>query len=180
MGLAIVKQLVELQGGSIGVVSQLDKGSTFRFTMPFGKTNLKKEQEIELLEIDSNVKKMRVLVAEDVALNQLLIKMILSDFGFEHDVVNNGKIAIEKLQTNTYDIVLMDLQMPEMNGFEATEYIRKTMKYTIPIIALTADVMSVDVVKCKEFGMDDYISKPINENLLYTKIVTLVEGNNTY
>ena len=89
-------------------------------------------------------------------------------------------MAVEKLQTNTYDIVLMDLQMPEMNGFEATEYIRKTMKSNIPIIALTADVMSVDVVKCKEFGMDDYISKPINENLLYTKIVTLVEGNNTY
>ncbi len=180
LGLAIVKQLVELQGGSVGVSSQINKGSTFRFTMPFGKTNLKKEQEIELLEIDSKIKKMRVLVAEDVALNQLLIKMILSDFGFEHDVVNNGKMAVEKLQTNTYDIVLMDLQMPEMNGFEATEYIRKTMKSNIPIIALTADVMSVDVVKCKEFGMDDYISKPINENLLYTKIVTLVEGNNTY
>ncbi len=179
LGLAIVKQLVELQGGSIGVISQIDKGSTFRFIMPFGKTNLKKEQEIELLEIHSKMKKMRVLVAEDVALNQLLIKMILSDFGFEHDVVNNGKLAVEKLQTNTYDVVLMDLQMPEMNGFEATEYIRKTMKSTIPIIALTADVMSVDVVKCKEFGMDDYISKPIDEKLLYTKIVTLVEGNKT-
>ncbi len=118
------------------------------------------------------------MVAEDVALNQLLIKIILSDFGFEHEIVDNGKIAIEKLQINTYDIILMDLQMPEMNGFEATEYIRKTMKSNIPIIALTADVTTVDVAKCKAFGMDDYLSKPIDENLLYRKIVELIQRNN--
>ena len=79
------------------------------------------------------------------------------------------------MQTNTYDIILMDLQMPEMNGFETTEYIRKTMKSQIPIIALTADVTTVDVAKCQEFGMDDYISKPIDENLLYSKIVELIK-----
>ena len=79
------------------------------------------------------------------------------------------------MQTNTYDIILMDLQMPEMNGFETTEYIRKTMKSEIPIIALTADVTTVDVAKCQEFGMDDYISKPIDENLLYSKIVELIK-----
>ena len=71
----------------------------------------------------------------------------------------------------------MDLQMPEMNGFEATEYIRKSMKSSIPIIALTADVTTADVSKCKSFGMDDYISKPINEILLYSKIVGLVNNN---
>ena len=84
-------------------------------------------------------------------------------------------MAVEKLKTNTYDIVLMDLQMPQMNGFEATEYIRKTMKLQIPIIALTADVTTADVPKCKKFGMDDYISKPIDENLLYSKIIELVK-----
>ena len=84
-------------------------------------------------------------------------------------------MAIEKLQTHTYDIVLMDLQMPEMNGFETTEYIRQTLKSHIPIIALTADVTTSDVSKCKEFGMDDYISKPIDEDLLYSKIVALVK-----
>jgi two-component system CheB/CheR fusion protein len=72
----------------------------------------------------------------------------------------------------------MDLQMPEMNGFEATEYIRKTLKSQIPIIALTADVSIADVSKCKLFGMDDYISKPIDENLLYSKIVELVKAQN--
>ena len=175
LGLAIVKHLIEAQGGRISLTSKLGEGSTFSFILPFGKTNIKLEEEIEILKPDSEIKNLRVLVAEDVALNQLLIKIILSDFGFEYEIVDNGKLAIEKLQTNTYDIVLMDLQMPEMNGFETTEYIRKTLKSQIPIIALTADVTTVDVSKCKEFGMDDYISKPINEDLLYSKMVELVK-----
>ena len=175
LGLAIVKQLVEAQGGSISVKSKLGEGSTFSFILPFEKTTIKLEGEIELLKSDSEIKNLRVLVAEDVALNQLLIKLILSDFGFECEIAENGRIAIERMQTNTYDIILMDLQMPEMNGFETTEYIRKTMKSQIPIIALTADVTTVDVAKCKEFGMDDYISKPINEILLYNKILGLVK-----
>jgi two-component system, chemotaxis family, CheB/CheR fusion protein len=176
LGLAIVKNFIEAQGGSISLKSKIGKGSTFSFMLPFGKTNLTAEEEIEILKPDSEITKLRVLVAEDIALNQLLIKIILNDFGFEHEIVSNGKIAIEKLQSNTYDIILMDLQMPVMNGFETTEYIRKTIKSQIPIIALTADVTTADVSKCKEFGMDDYISKPINENLLYNKIVALVKG----
>ena len=175
LGLAIVKQLIEFQGGSISVSSMIGEGSTFSFIMPFEKSNLKVEADIKIPTPDLKIKNLRILVAEDVALNQLLIKLILGDFGFEHDVVNNGKIAIEKLQTNTYDLILMDLHMPEMNGFDATEYIRKTIKSNIPIIALTADVTTMDVAKCKEFGMDDYISKPIDENLLYIKIVELVK-----
>ena len=175
LGLAIVKQLVEVQGGSISVKSKLGEGSTFSFILPFGKTNMKLEGEIEVLKSDSEIKNLRVLVAEDVVLNQLLINLILSDFGFECEIAENGRIAIERMQTNTYDIILMDLQMPEMNGFETTEYIRKTMKSEIPIIALTADVTTVDLSKCQEFGMDDYISKPIDENLLYSKIVELVK-----
>lgn len=174
LGLAIVKQLIEAQGGSIHLESKVGYGSTFSFILPFGKTTVKSTQEIEILKLDPDIKSVKVLVAEDVALNQLLIKIILSDFGFEHEIVPNGKVAIEKLRINAYDIVLMDLHMPEMNGFEATEYIRKTLKLTIPIIALTADVTTVDISKCQEFGMDDYISKPINENLLYSKIVELV------
>jgi len=174
IGLAIVKQLVEFQGGNIKVSSKTGVGSTFSFILPFGKTTMQIVEEVEILKLDSTIKNLRVLVAEDVVLNQLLIKMILSEFGFEYDVVNNGKIAIEQLQTHTYDIILMDIQMPEMNGFEATEYIRKTMKSNIPIIALTADVTTVDIAKCKEFGMDAYISKPIDENELYNKIMALV------
>jgi two-component system CheB/CheR fusion protein len=175
LGLAIVKQLIEAQGGSIRLKSKIGKGSMFSFILSFGKTSRKTEEETEILKPDTDIKNLHVLVVEDVALNQLLNKIILSDFGFEFEIVNNGKKAIEKLQTNKYDIILMDLLMPEMNGFEATEYIRKTMKSQIPIIALTADVSIIDVSKCKEFGMDDYISKPIDENLLYNKMVGLVK-----
>ena len=175
LGLAIVKQLIEGLGGSISVKSKLGEGSIFSFIMPFGKTNVKLESEIEIVKPDPDIKKLRVLVAEDAEFNQLLIKFILKDMGFESEIVDNGKLAIEKMQTNTYDIILMDLRMPEMNGFEATEYIRKTLKSQIPIIALTANVTSADVSKCQESGMDDYISKPFTENLLYSKIVELVK-----
>ena len=113
----------------------------------------------------------KVLVVEDLPLNQLLIKIIISDFGFDLDIADNGKIAVEKLSKNKYDIVLMDLQMPVMNGFETTLYIRNQLNSQIPIIALTADVTSVDVEKCKTVGMNDYISKPIDERLLYNKMI---------
>ena len=174
LGLAIVKQLVESQGGSIMVKSKINEYSRFSFTLPFLKTKEKAVLDNEIMELDKEIKGIRVLVVEDMALNQLLMKTVLDDFGFERDIAENGKIAIEKLKTNQYDIVLMDLQMPEMNGFEATEYIRKTLNLTIPIIALTADVTTVDLAKCKAVGMDDYIAKPIDERVLYSKIVGLV------
>ncbi|MGZ4118792.1 MAG: response regulator, partial [Bacteroidia bacterium] len=98
------------------------------------------------------------------------------EFGFEFDVAANGKIAIEKIQNNTYDLILMDLQMPEMNGFEATEYIRNKMNSKIPIIALTADVTTVDLAKCRSVGMNDYLSKPVDDRLLYNKIVEFVKN----
>lgn len=103
------------------------------------------------------------------------MKTLLDDFGFQYDMAENGKIAIEKLKNNDYDIILMDLQMPVMNGFEATEYIRNTMISKIPIIALTADVTTVDLAKCKAVGMNDYLAKPVDERLLYSKIVTILK-----
>jgi len=175
LGLAIVKQLVEPQGGIIHVESKLDKGSTFSFTLNFKKTNEVHTIEPIILERNTKLKGTRVLVVEDIVLNQLLMKTLLDDFGFEKDIASNGKIAIEKLKNKTYDIILMDLQMPEMNGFETTEYIRKTLKLTIPIIALTADVTTVDLKKCKEVGMNEYLAKPVDEELLYSKIAGLVK-----
>lgn len=174
LGLAISKQLVEQQGGAISVESKIDKGSTFRFALDFEKTNAEAELATVIAELDSDIKNIKVLVVEDMALNQLLMNTVLDDFGFERDIAANGKIAIEKLQSKHYDIVLMDLQMPEMNGFEATEFIRNQLHSNIPIIALTADVTTVDLEKCKLAGMNDYIAKPIDERLLYTKIVGLV------
>ena len=175
LGLAIVKQLVEPQGGTISVKSKIDVGSTFSFTLSFQKTKSQAESDEEIIELDSEVTDIKVLVVEDIPLNQLLMKTLLDDFGFERDIASNGRIAIEKLQSKSYDVILMDLQMPEMNGFEATEYIRKTLHSKIPIIALTADVTTVDLAKCKSVGMNDYIAKPVDEKLLYNKIVGLVK-----
>ncbi|UEG50880.1 response regulator [Ferruginibacter lapsinanis] len=177
LGLAIVKQLVEPQGGNIDVKSEVDKGSTFSFTLSFLKTKENIIPDNDILEIDTEIKNISVLVVEDIALNQLLMKTLLDDFGFERDIASNGKMAIEKLKDKSYDVILMDLQMPEMNGFEATEYIRKTLKSAVPIIALTADVTTVDLAKCKAVGMNDYIAKPVDERLLYSKIVGLVKKN---
>lgn len=175
LGLAIVKQLVEAQNGTISVKSTMGKGTTFSFILDFDKTNAEAVLEPEITEIDTEIKDTKILVVEDMELNQLLMKTVLDDFGFECEIATNGKIAIEKLQKNTYDIILMDLQMPEMNGFEATEYIRKQMKLTLPIIALTADVTTVDLAKCKSVGMNDYISKPVDERLLYSKLIGFIK-----
>jgi PAS domain S-box-containing protein len=175
LGLAIVKQLVEPQGGTISVKSKVNEGSVFSFTLPFQKTNAEAALETEIFELDSEIKNIKVLVVEDMALNQLLMKTLLDDYGFDRDIASNGKIAIEKLEAKNYDIILMDLQMPEMNGFDCTEYIRNTLNSKIPIIALTADVTTVDLAKCKAVGMNDYIAKPVDERLLYSKIIGLVK-----
>jgi PAS domain S-box-containing protein len=177
LGLAIVKKLVEAQGGTIKVESKLNEGATFSFCLQFDKTSNAVEVADMYLDTLSIKNKIKVLVAEDMPLNQLLIKTLLDEFGFEVDIVANGKLAVDKLKTNVYDIVLMDLQMPEMNGFEATEYIRNNLKLPIPIIALTADVTTVDVNKCKAVGMNDYLSKPIDERVLFSKIISLLKTN---
>lgn len=172
LGLAIVKQLVEAQGGKIWVTSKIGEGSTFSFVLSFAKTTIQIESEPEKNETMPTIgsKNARVLVVEDVKLNQLLMKTLLEDGGYDQEIAPNGKQAIEKLKKGGFDIVLMDLQMPEMNGFEATEYIRKNISKDIPIIALTADVTTADVEKCREVGMNDYISKPIDDKLLYKKL----------
>lgn len=175
LGLAIVKQLIEPQGGSVKVESKLGEGSNFSFKLNFEKTNKEVEGETGLVDIDKTIKNVQILVVEDISLNKLLLKVLLNDYGFEYDMVSNGKEAIEKLQYKYYDVILMDLQMPIMNGFEATEHIRNTMGLKIPIMALTADVTTVDLEKCRAVGMNDYVSKPIDEKVLYSKLVGLLK-----
>jgi PAS domain S-box-containing protein len=182
LGLAIVKQLVEAQGGKIKVKSVIGQGSTFNFELKFLKNHANAEPEIILVEPVAETKSIKVLIVEDIPLNQLLMKTMLEDFGFEQEIAANGKIALEMIgQTapagplKAFDIILMDLQMPEMNGFEATEKIRNDLKSSIPIIALTADVSSVDLVSCRAAGMNDYLAKPVDERLLYSRILGLVK-----
>jgi len=179
LGLAIVKQLVEAQHGTLTVTSKVGEGSTFSFSLDFKKTRLKVETGSEYeLDVAPGMKNVKVLLAEDVKLNQLLMKTMIDAFGFEIQTAENGRVAIEKLKKDKYDIVLMDLQMPEMDGFEATKHIRDDMNSNIPIIALTADVTSVDVEKCRNIGMNDYVSKPIDERVLYNKIIKYLKVNN--
>ncbi|MBP7477643.1 MAG: PAS domain S-box protein [Chitinophagales bacterium] len=176
LGLAIVKKILEAQGGRIYVNSQFGIGTTFTFVLTFEKVRPDfnwKSEEIDIDERDERI--IKVLVVEDMPMNQLLMKTILDDYGFERDIAENGKVAIEMMHSKAYDIILMDLQMPVMNGFEATDYIRNTMKSRIPIIALTADVTTMDLAKCTAAGMNDYISKPIDERVLFSRILSLVK-----
>lgn len=122
--------------------------------------------------LPQNVKnKIRILVLEDSLLNQKLAGLMLSDWGFEYSVFSNGKLGIDNLeQLNTYDLILMDIQMPEMGGYETTAYIRKNLKLELPIIAMTAHRMPDEKEKCLRAGMNEYISKPLDETELLDRI----------
>lgn len=127
--------------------------------------------------VTNEIKKIRVLAAEDVMLNQMLMKTMIEEFGFEIDLVSNGREALEQLKKKSYDIVLLDLQMPEMSGLETAEYIRNTMHLTVPIIALSASIGDTDILNMQSAGIDDYAEKPLDEKLLRGKILKYMNGN---
>ena len=172
LGLAISRQLVELMGGEIGVETEAGKGSTFWFTVPLramaGQPVMGPEILLPNREKAASATRTRVLVAEDNEINQRIALRILEKSGFAADVVGNGRLALEALKRGHYDLVLMDVQMPEMDGFEATAAIRKldSAIREIPIIAMTANAMAGDRERCISAGMDDYISKPVSMALL--------------
>lgn len=114
--------------------------------------------------------KIKILVVEDNPLNQKMASFMLEDWGYKHHICSNGKLAIENFRFNKYDLVLMDIQMPELNGFETVKYIHDTLKQFMPIIAMSAHGMSGEKAKCLSAGMTDYIAKPINEVELFNKI----------
>jgi PAS domain S-box-containing protein len=171
LGLSICHELVNMMGGALQVDSTVDKGSNFSFIIPFAISSTKLNNPTVSQEVNyQSLGRRYVLVAEDVELNQYLVKHILESWGFTVDIVNNGREAVEKVQQNNYDLVLMDIQMPEMDGMEATRQIRQlpdAAKARIPIIALTANVLKGDSDKYLAAGMNDYLAKPLIEHKLF-------------
>ncbi len=178
LGLAIVKQLAEIQGGSVSVASKEGKGSCFYFKIQYKKNTGPLIQEPNVNGHEKTMKKLNILLAEDNAMNQLLAKKVLGDWGWNVEAVENGIQAIEKIKSQDFDVVLMDIQMPEMDGYEAAKQIRETLpspKRNVPIMAMTAHVMPGEEERCYNAGMNGYISKPFDANILYDKVVSLIE-----
>ncbi|HVG42886.1 MAG TPA: ATP-binding protein, partial [Chitinophagaceae bacterium] len=174
LGLSIVKQLVEIQKGSINVISELGKGSEFIVTLPFVPlveyTAVNGKKVAQPQQVAFAAKRGKVLIAEDNSMNQHLIRHLMEQWQVDYILVNNGWEAVEQLKENNFSLVLMDIQMPEMDGYVTTSVIRNELKSTIPIIAMTAHAMAGEREKCLGMGMNEYISKPIKENELYNII----------
>jgi len=185
LGLSISKQLSELMGGEIGIISAEGKGAEFWFTARFinAQAQLVSIPEAKHVIAPTTHKNARILLAEDSLTNQLVAMGILKKLGFFADVVNNGEEAVHALENKTYDLVLMDCQMPIMDGYEAATLIRCSqstqMNHQVPIVAMTANAMQGDREKCLSAGMDDYVTKPISPETLSKALSTWLPGDNT-
>ena len=174
LGLTISKNMIEMQDGELLVRSEEGKGSVFTIRIPYHLSIEAMQENESNQEIDyKSLGRKKVLVAEDVELNQYLAKHILESWDFEVVIAVNGKEAVDVLKQESFDCVLMDVQMPEMDGIEATQHIRKLpdpVKAGIPIIALTANALKGDSEKYLAAGMNDYLAKPFDEERLFRVI----------
>ncbi len=178
LGLSIVKDLIRLQRGEINVESSKGLGTTFRFVIPY-------EISSGLLDVPDfssgepfiypESQEVHILVVEDNEMNQNLLKHLLNEWKLSFDMVQNGTKALEKLELKRYDLILMDIQMPVMDGYTATREIRTKLKLDIPIVAMTAHAFPGEKEKCLNGGMDEYITKPLNEKEL-NRIITKILG----
>jgi signal transduction histidine kinase/ActR/RegA family two-component response regulator len=168
LGLSISKQLVELMGGKIGFDSTLGEGSVFYFELPF--KIVKSEGKSEHDDVELSLNGLKVLIAEDVKVNQMVIRKMIQKYDPEEIMIaENGKIALQKAEEKIYDIILMDVQMPEMNGIEAAHQISEKYKrkgHSPLIIAISANAMKEDIEAYRNVGMNEYLTKPVTINAL--------------
>ncbi len=174
LGLSIVKRILDVMKGEIEVNSRINKGSTFQVTIPLptatGESKIPEKQSLETNPI-TDLSSINILVAEDNAINQKLIKSILKKVNNICDIAENGKIALEKLKSKKYDIILLDMQMPVMDGMETLSHLRQSQEFkNLPVIALTAFAMSEERDKYIAAGCNEFVAKPVNKNELYAKI----------
>ncbi len=170
LGLTITRELIKLMNGRIEIESEKNIGTTFHIYFNYPKGN---EQFLENMDIEKpivNLDNISILLVEDNYLNRMVAQNSLQYFNCKVTEVRDGLEAIAILKNTKFDIILMDIQMPEMGGIEATEIIRKKLNITTPIIALTANAFKTEIIKCKKAGMNDYVTKPFDENLLINTI----------
>lgn len=180
LGLSIVKNLIDLMDGDISVQSEVNKGSVFTFNVPFGFADSDFKIQKEVVDLKEKFKKLegkRILLAEDNAMNQKLVIMYLKKYNVSIDLAETGIQAVKAVRSNDYDLVLMDIQMPDMDGVEATSEIRNTIdgaRGNVPILAMTAHAFKEEIDKCFNVGMNAHISKPIDKQEFLTLISSLV------
>jgi CheY-like chemotaxis protein len=167
LGLSIARSIVQIMGGTIQIDSEKGKGTRVEIRIPMRISNDKTKQEIvEMTDLQKSLKGIRVLAAEDNELNRMVLQVILKKCEVVVSIAHNGQEAIDLIQEKEFDIVLMDVQMPILDGLEATKYIREELKFSTPIIGLSANAMREEVEICKQAGMNDYLVKPYSERAL--------------
>ena len=181
LGLSISRSIIERMDGDIKVISEKGVGSVFHFTLKFlFAKQLSKSGSVRKDEATKkSLKNCRVLIAEDNPMNQMLISAILDKEEILYDITSNGERCVQRLKESEFDVILMDIQMPIMDGLMATQFIRNELKSKIPIIALTANASKDDEMIYREAGMNDHLSKPFRQDALFEKIRMLCDSNGT-